>query len=96
MVESFVWSIGLTFEPKNGNFRRVMTKVGTIITLIDDIYDIYGTSEELKFFTEVIGRLVIKFRFFPTKIIKLLLIYIQVTNTRLYICVYTKYLFSYN
>ena len=80
MVESFVWSIGLTFEPQHANFRRVMTKVGSIITAIDDIYDIYGTPEELKLFTEVVERLVIKL-FFDTH--------------TFYECIYIKCLSSY-
>lgn len=36
----------------------MVTKVAALIGIIDDIYDIYGTLEELELFTNVIERLV--------------------------------------
>ncbi|XP_028772656.1 terpene synthase 10 [Neltuma alba] len=56
MVENFIWTLGLAFEQQLGNFRRVMSKVNALITTIDDIYDVHGTLEELKLFTEVVNR----------------------------------------
>ena len=38
------------------NGRRIQTKLLVLITVIDDIYDAYGTLEELELFTEAIER----------------------------------------
>ena len=55
-MENFFWTVGLAFEPHLGYFRRAITKLGALITTIDDIYDVYGTLEELKLFTYVVDR----------------------------------------
>ncbi|KAL6315652.1 hypothetical protein AAG906_004823 [Vitis piasezkii] len=36
--------------------RRIQTKILALITIIDDMFDAYGTLEELELFTEAIGR----------------------------------------
>ncbi|XP_028772669.1 terpene synthase 10-like [Neltuma alba] len=36
--------------------RRVVSKVHGMITIIDDIYDVHGSLEELILFTEVVNR----------------------------------------
>ncbi|XP_028771245.1 terpene synthase 10-like [Neltuma alba] len=56
MVENFIWTVGLAFEPHLGNFRRAMSKANALITTIDDIYDVHGTLEDLTLFTEVVNR----------------------------------------
>jgi (-)-germacrene D synthase len=40
--------------------RRILTKVIVMTSLIDDIYDVYGTLEELELFTQAIERLKFK------------------------------------
>jgi hypothetical protein len=57
LVESFVWNVGMNFKPEFGNFRKVIAMVNAFITIIDDIYDVHGTLEELELFTETINRL---------------------------------------
>ena len=59
LMQNFLWSVGVGFEPQLSYFRRMFTKVVAIITTIDDIYDVYGTLDELELFTEAIERLVI-------------------------------------
>ena len=44
------------FEPKYLWARRILTKIISMTSVIDDIYDAYGTLEELKHFTEAIER----------------------------------------
>ncbi|KAF5948429.1 hypothetical protein HYC85_014386 [Camellia sinensis] len=60
ITESFFCSIGMVFEPQFSNFRKGMTKVIVLITIIDDIYDIYGSLKELEQFTETVERFVFK------------------------------------
>ncbi|XP_027155596.1 terpene synthase 10-like [Coffea eugenioides] len=56
IVENFFWAIGAVFEPQYGSCRRMLTKVFALITMIDDIYDVYGTLEELELFTDAVDR----------------------------------------
>ena len=44
------------FEPKYLWARRFLTKIISMTSVIDDIYDAYDILEELKHFTEAIER----------------------------------------
>ncbi|GFZ06548.1 terpenoid cyclases/Protein prenyltransferases superfamily protein [Actinidia rufa] len=44
------------FEPQYWLARRILTKVIAMSSIIDDIYDVYGTLEELALFTDAIER----------------------------------------
>ncbi|CAL5435373.1 unnamed protein product [Camellia sinensis] len=56
LMENFLGTLGVNFEPQFGYFRRMSTKVYTLITIIDDIYDVYGSLEELELFTNAVER----------------------------------------
>ncbi|XP_069150493.1 alpha-farnesene synthase-like [Solanum lycopersicum] len=56
IVESFLWSVGVAFEPQHSNFRNWLTKAITFIIVIDDVYDIYGTLQNLQLFTDAVVR----------------------------------------
>ncbi|KDO56502.1 hypothetical protein CISIN_1g040042mg, partial [Citrus sinensis] len=56
LMENFLWTVGVTSEPQFGYFRRMSTKVSALITSIDDAYDVYGTLDELKLFTNSVER----------------------------------------
>ncbi|XLU27508.1 hypothetical protein S245_063574 [Arachis hypogaea] len=56
LVENFLWPLEMNSEPHIQFFRRNLTKVNCLITTIDDIYDVYGTLEELELFTEAVDR----------------------------------------
>ncbi|KAJ8765373.1 hypothetical protein K2173_012070 [Erythroxylum novogranatense] len=56
IAECFMWTIGVTMEPEYGYSRTECAKVNQIITTIDDIYDVYGTLDELELFTSAIER----------------------------------------
>ncbi|KAL8495048.1 hypothetical protein ACS0TY_019270 [Phlomoides rotata] len=56
MAESFLWAVGFTPEPHQGYTREIMTKVAGMVSVIDDIYDVYGTLEEIELFTKFIER----------------------------------------
>ena len=59
LMENFLWTVGVVFEPQFGYCRRMSTKVNALITVIDDIYDVYGTLDELELFTDAVERYVI-------------------------------------
>ncbi|XXG62967.1 hypothetical protein AAC387_Pa05g1249 [Persea americana] len=56
-LECYLFSLSITFEPQYGYGREVLNKVNQMITTIDDIYDVYGTVEELELFTDAVDRL---------------------------------------
>ncbi|KAJ9678956.1 hypothetical protein PVL29_021001 [Vitis rotundifolia] len=56
LVEGYFWIVGVYFEPQYLRARQLLTKVFAILSVIDDIYDAYGTNEELELFTEAIER----------------------------------------
>lgn len=55
-VELFFWVVLGTFEPDFSRSRIAFTKIGTVLTILDDIYDTQGTFDELKIFTEALKR----------------------------------------
>ena len=56
--------MGITSEPQHGYCRLQITKAIQIISVIDDVYDVYGTVDELELFTKVIERFVLFLVFF--------------------------------
>nr|WNI01936.1 terpene synthase [Psidium guajava] len=56
IVEMFFWISGVYFEPKFAVAREILTKVASLLSILDDIYDAYGTLEELIIFTEAIQK----------------------------------------
>ncbi|XP_011090121.1 (+)-epi-alpha-bisabolol synthase-like [Sesamum indicum] len=56
LVECFLWAVGITFEPCHRYCRIMLVKFGVLVTIIDDIYDVYGTLDELKLFTDAVDR----------------------------------------
>ncbi|OVA11642.1 Terpene synthase [Macleaya cordata] len=56
LVESFLWSMGIAVEPQYGRCREWLTKVMNFVLIIDDIYDVYGSLEELELFTDAVEK----------------------------------------
>ena len=56
LVEGYFWILGAYFEPQYVRGRRILTKVISMLSILDDIYDAYGTIEELELLTEAIER----------------------------------------
>ncbi|KAG2667185.1 hypothetical protein I3760_15G100100 [Carya illinoinensis] len=56
VLENFIWATGALFHPQFGHERRMLAKLGALVTVIDDVYDVYGTLEELELFTDAIER----------------------------------------
>jgi len=59
LMEHFLWATGIIFQPQSGYCRRMLTKVLALITTIDDVYDVYGTLDELELFTDAVERFVL-------------------------------------
>ncbi|MFQ6658664.1 hypothetical protein Gotur_027821 [Gossypium turneri] len=47
MVECYFWAIGSVPDPKFSKYRRNLTKFGSLTTILVDVYDIYGSMDEL-------------------------------------------------
>ncbi|CAN0914661.1 Probable terpene synthase 12 [Linum grandiflorum] len=56
LVECFLWGAGTIFQPQLSSCRKSLTKVTSFVTTIDDIYDVYGTLDELQLFTHAVDR----------------------------------------
>ncbi|PIA50712.1 hypothetical protein AQUCO_01200141v1 [Aquilegia coerulea] len=56
LVECFIWAVGAAYEPQHSYCREVITKLACLITIIDDVYDVYSTLEEAQLFTDAVER----------------------------------------
>ncbi|KAK9091098.1 hypothetical protein Sjap_024275 [Stephania japonica] len=56
IVECYFWSVGVYFEPSYSLARVFLAKVTILTSIVDDIFDVYGTIEELKLFTDALER----------------------------------------
>ncbi|KAE8125689.1 hypothetical protein FH972_020467 [Carpinus fangiana] len=56
VFECYFWTVGVYFGPEYLLARMILTKVIAMTSAIDDIYDAYGTLEELELFTEAVER----------------------------------------
>uniref|UniRef100_A0A804JX65 Uncharacterized protein n=1 Tax=Musa acuminata subsp. malaccensis TaxID=214687 RepID=A0A804JX65_MUSAM len=56
LVECYYWTLNIYFEPHYSRARMITAKVFALITIMDDIYDVYSTLEESRQFTEAIQR----------------------------------------
>ncbi|KAM5565437.1 (-)-alpha-pinene synthase [Rosa sericea] len=56
IVELFFITLGIYFEPQYVFGRNILTKLSEILVVMDDMYDAFGTFEELVILTEAIER----------------------------------------
>ncbi|CAI9102855.1 OLC1v1001209C1 [Oldenlandia corymbosa var. corymbosa] len=56
LVESYLFGLGMFYEPWQSFGRIISAKTTLLITAIDDTYDSYGTLDELQTFTDSIER----------------------------------------
>ncbi|KAG0501224.1 hypothetical protein HPP92_001296 [Vanilla planifolia] len=54
LVEHYLLAMGLCFQPEFWRCRKAISRINCLVTTIDDIYDIYGTLEELETFTNAV------------------------------------------
>ena len=56
IVEIYFWMIGGSFKPQYSFARIIVTKITAFITILDDIFDTYGSTEESMKLQEAITR----------------------------------------
>ncbi|KAJ0099813.1 hypothetical protein Patl1_20694 [Pistacia atlantica] len=55
-VEEYFWILGILFEPQYSYGIKKFTQILSLLVIIDDTFDSYGTLEEFTLFTEAIKR----------------------------------------
>jgi Terpene synthase family, metal binding domain len=56
LVEAFFYASGIVPESHNADCREILCKLAVLIVIVDDVYDIYATFDELLLFNEAIKR----------------------------------------
>lgn len=56
IVEVYFWMNGACYDPPYSRSRIILTKITSLVTIIDDMFDTYGTTEDCTKFHEAIGR----------------------------------------
>lgn len=56
LMEVYFWALGMAPHPHQSECRKAVTKMFGLVTIIDDVYDVYGTLEELQLFTDAVER----------------------------------------
>ncbi|CAA0830738.1 terpene synthase 02 [Striga hermonthica] len=56
LMESFMWTVGMVPQPQFGKCRVGLTKVVNLITVLDDIYDVYASPQDLQHLTHAVHR----------------------------------------
>ncbi|CAM8994889.1 unnamed protein product [Rhodiola kirilowii] len=54
LVVSYLWGIIGSPDPQYGIWRRAVGSIIALISSVDDVYDLYGTLEEVELFTDTI------------------------------------------
>ncbi|KAL5140437.1 Isoprene synthase, chloroplastic [Glycine soja] len=54
LMEVYFWVLGMAPDPQFSECRKVVTKMFGLVTIIDDLYDVYGTLDEIQLFTDAI------------------------------------------
>lgn len=58
-LEHYLWSSAMVHEPQFRDARIGEAKIASLITLVDDVYDVYGSLEELELFTDIVNRFIL-------------------------------------
>uniref|UniRef100_A0A7N0RGV3 Uncharacterized protein n=1 Tax=Kalanchoe fedtschenkoi TaxID=63787 RepID=A0A7N0RGV3_KALFE len=56
LVVSYLWGIMASPDPEYEACRKAFAKIIAMVSTVDDVYDVYGTLEELELFTDTFKR----------------------------------------
>ncbi|KAL0443445.1 UNVERIFIED_CONTAM: Germacrene-D synthase [Sesamum latifolium] len=56
VAECYFWIVEVYFEPRYHKARIMLTKILNMTSILDDIYDVYGTLDDLQVFTDLVQR----------------------------------------
>ncbi|WVZ94924.1 hypothetical protein U9M48_040751 [Paspalum notatum var. saurae] len=56
IVEVYFWMNGACYDPPYSHSRIILTKITSLVTILDDMFDTYGTTEECMKFAEATYR----------------------------------------
>ncbi|CAN0896954.1 Probable terpene synthase 3, partial [Linum grandiflorum] len=57
MIECYLWPLGGFLKPEEYTTGRIyVTKITALVSVLDDIFDVHGTIDELELFAQVIDR----------------------------------------
>ena len=56
VAEAYLWALGTYFEPEYSQARVALAIIVILYTALDDVYDAYGTKEELEIFTHALKK----------------------------------------
>ncbi|RDX60155.1 Isoprene synthase, chloroplastic, partial [Mucuna pruriens] len=56
LMKVYFWALGMAPDPQFIECRKLVTKMFGLVTIIDNVYDVYGTLEELQLFTDAVER----------------------------------------
>ena len=63
-LECFLWTVGIFPEPYHSSCRIELTKTIAILLVLDDVFDSYGSLDDLILFTDAIRRLLVRSNLF--------------------------------
>ena len=67
LVEHFLWALGFQYLPQFSHGRRTLARINCMLTTLDDVYDLYGTLDELELLANAVERLMLMY--IPTFVI---------------------------
>ncbi|KAL9670939.1 hypothetical protein QQ045_008502 [Rhodiola kirilowii] len=56
LVVGYLWGMIGSPDPQYGNLRKAVGSIGALVSVVDDVYDLYGTLEEVELLTDTFHR----------------------------------------
>nr|AZM65215.1 tergamotene synthase [Santalum album] len=56
LMQSYMYGTAVTSDPQFKLARETIVKTGSLITIVDDVYDVFGSIDELELYTNFVDR----------------------------------------